>query len=549
MKAHGFNMVGLFKGEIVSTLPAWTADDEGREIYVEDEEKRYYGDGTSWINYASGADHDIEDHLNTSATGAELNTLTDNSIADTLHRHSELVASDGAPDPALTVDADGQVGIGTTTPGARLTVSTGLGIGSGSAISSTHGERRSLQIATDTNYGGTYDNHSGFLIYSILQAGGWGTAKLHFAASSNWGTYNTATPVLVLADGKMELTSGTGINEFSTDGTLAGDSDDAVPTEKAVATAINSKSDNILINQDFSIWQENTTFTNPATTVYTADGYFVNSVAGGGTLPTVNVKKNAVNMETGFTQCCELEITNVGVTGATRSWHLLQGVEDFEKYRGKTVTASFRVKSSATITSASPGITLYDGISATNAYITSFTTSWTTYEVTQTIATNATLLTVYMIVLNGPGVISTTGSIYIQWAKLEVGSVATPLIPRRTGDDLKLCQRYYQKSYLQSVFPGAVTSVGSSLFYTSGVANADYVHYQSVKLPVIMKAAPTVTLYDKAGNSGKITMAAGDNIAGGVSEQGDSGFYVNGTNGAAAVTRHIEFHYTAVSRV
>jgi hypothetical protein len=45
----------------------------------------------------------------TTATGANLTTLTDNSIANALHRHSELVASDGSPDPALSVDADGKV--------------------------------------------------------------------------------------------------------------------------------------------------------------------------------------------------------------------------------------------------------------------------------------------------------------------------------------------------------------------------------------------------------------------------------------------------------
>lgn len=36
------------------------------------------------------------------------------------------------------------------------------------------------------------------------------------------------------ADGKGEFPTGTGINEFSIDDTLAGDSDDAVPTEQAV---------------------------------------------------------------------------------------------------------------------------------------------------------------------------------------------------------------------------------------------------------------------------------------------------------------------------
>ena len=55
--------------------------------------------------------HSIASHNDTSATGAQLDTLTDNSIADALHRHSELVASDGSPDPAVSVDAAGNVEI------------------------------------------------------------------------------------------------------------------------------------------------------------------------------------------------------------------------------------------------------------------------------------------------------------------------------------------------------------------------------------------------------------------------------------------------------
>lgn len=56
--------------------------------------------------------HTIASHSDTTATGAELETLTNNSIADSLHRHSELVASDGSPDPVLLINADGKVGIG-----------------------------------------------------------------------------------------------------------------------------------------------------------------------------------------------------------------------------------------------------------------------------------------------------------------------------------------------------------------------------------------------------------------------------------------------------
>ncbi len=51
--------------------------------------------------------HTIASHSDTTATGAELETLTDNSMADALHRHSELSASDGTPDKIVYVDADG----------------------------------------------------------------------------------------------------------------------------------------------------------------------------------------------------------------------------------------------------------------------------------------------------------------------------------------------------------------------------------------------------------------------------------------------------------
>ena len=57
-------------------------------------------------------------------TGAELETLTDDSMADTLHRHSELSASDGTPDRALIVNATGNVGIGIATPDGKLHVHT-----------------------------------------------------------------------------------------------------------------------------------------------------------------------------------------------------------------------------------------------------------------------------------------------------------------------------------------------------------------------------------------------------------------------------------------
>ena len=48
--------------------------------------------------------------------------LLNDSMADTLHRHSELSASDGTPDATLKVATGGHIGIGTTTPNESLTL-------------------------------------------------------------------------------------------------------------------------------------------------------------------------------------------------------------------------------------------------------------------------------------------------------------------------------------------------------------------------------------------------------------------------------------------
>ena len=51
----------------------------------------------------------------------------------------------------------------------------------------------------------------------------------------------TATGGALTIDSTLTLSSGTSINEFSIDGTLAGDSDDAAPTEKAVKTYVDAQ--------------------------------------------------------------------------------------------------------------------------------------------------------------------------------------------------------------------------------------------------------------------------------------------------------------------
>jgi len=53
-KNYGTDMQGPFIGQRVSTLPAWTAADVGREVYTEDTKLRYYGTDTGWREYGAG---------------------------------------------------------------------------------------------------------------------------------------------------------------------------------------------------------------------------------------------------------------------------------------------------------------------------------------------------------------------------------------------------------------------------------------------------------------------------------------------------------------
>lgn len=53
------------------------------------------------------------------------------------------------------------------------------------------------------------------------------------------------------------------------------------------------------------------------------------------------------------------------------------------------------------------------------------------------------------------------GKYYIAGVKLELGSVATPFVPRPYGEELALCQRYYQRQMMQCN-PIAVAGVKSN---------------------------------------------------------------------------------------
>ena len=88
---------------------------------------------------------------------------------------------------------------------------------------------------------------------------------------------------------------------------------------------------------------------------------------------------------------------------------------------------------------------------------------------------------------------ATNRSWQITGVQLEAGSVATPFEFEDYGTTLAKCQRYYQKSYNDSVAPATVTNVGSVIYDNVGGGTR-----VSVPFCVKMRGSAAVTFYNPA---------------------------------------------------
>lgn len=86
----------------------------------------------------------------------------------------------------------------------------------------------------------------------------------------------------------------------------------------------------------------------------------------------------------------------------------------------------------------------------------------------------------------------------ITGVQLEVGPTATEFERRSYGQELALCQRYYEKSYALNTAPGTNADAGNVIgrFFGSGDPK---VH---IRFSVAKRAAPTMTFYTPAGTLG-----------------------------------------------
>jgi len=241
---------------------------------------------------------------------------------------------------------------------------------------------------------------------------------------------------------------------------------------------------------------------------------------------TIQQNAGSVTPPPGFTNYLGYTSTSAYSVGTTEYFWFSQSIEGFNiadlnwgTANAKTVTLSFQVYSSLTGAFGGALQNSAQNRSYPFSYTVSLANTWTSISITIAGDTTGTWLTtngigiqvlfglgIGLTSLNGTAgawvgsqknsvtgatsVVGTSGAtFYITGVQLEEGSVATPFEHRQYGQELALCQRYYEiaTTSFSPIFSGMVTS-GSA-------------YYLSVKYSVIKRAIATVLL-TSAANSG-----------------------------------------------
>jgi hypothetical protein len=122
--------------------------------------------------------------------------------------------------------------------------------------------------------------------------------------------------------------------------------------------------------------------------------------------------------------------------------------------------------------------------------------------------------------LGATNLIATNGATWqVTGVQLEAGDTATPFEHRSYGQELALCQRYFEKSYDLETVAGAANENGMAITWAASVSN--YYSF-STKFLVSKRATPTVTIYNPSSgttsemrntdNGGAVTVAGISNV-------------------------------------
>ena len=333
----------------------------------------------------------------------------------------------------------------------------------------------------------------------------------------------------------------------------------------AVAPYVAGK--NAVINGGMDIWQRGTSFTaSTSATNYTADRW---ALIRGANPTLVTCSRQTTNDTTNlpFIQYCT-RIQRTAASATTDVPFFATSLETVNSipFAGKIVSFSFYARAGSNYSATSNVLNfqvisgtgtdqnIWTGFTGAAAIINStatLTTTWQRFTFTGTVASSVTQLGTY-IYYTPTGTAGANDYFEITGVQLEIGSVATPF--SRAGGtlqgELAACQRYYQKSYNQSVTPGTASIVAGAKAFQNAGALATGSVVGGVVFGIAMRTAPTVSTWGYAGGSGKVSNGSGTDLAAGSASViwiGETGFAIQNSSGSSITPDYnvLQCHYAA----
>jgi hypothetical protein len=416
----------------------------------------------------------------------------------------------------MRVHTNGNVGIGTTNPGAQLTLTSNLYAGGMIQSASAAGGITNQGAYMTWNLSGAR-GETDFINQQGLGSGGWNwynynssnqlTANAAYLSSTGALTLGTYSNAYTAPSGGLICPGNVGIGTTNPTSALQVAGDVVCAGTLSAGNPLMFR--NALYNGDMRISQRGTSFTNPSSQ-YTLDRWYISIYGSTGNGTVSQIQSGLANFSNAF------QLATTSTTAG--NWYISQSLEtrDVVRFQGQAVTVSFwyRIPTNFTqvwtpylfwTTSIDTAITNSSSPAPNTAGSGTMpnTTAWTYTSFQASVPVSAEALSVMFVtflnVVNG-------ATIQITGVQLEKGSVATPyeILPYAT--ELALCQRYYQKSYQQGDYAGTVTS-------TNGIIAVSAVNVDSIagtRFNVPMRATPgTTTIYSTAGTAGKATVFNG----------------------------------------
>ena len=264
---------------------------------------------------------------------------------------------------------------------------------------------------------------------------------------------------------------------------------------------------NYLINGNFDVWQRGTSFAamSQSYTNYQADRW---QITPSGNSAVMTVSRQAftagqTDVPNNPLYFCRCDVTTAASSSA--SGEVTNKIEDVNTLSGKPVVLSFWAKTVSGTTTLTLRLKQNFGSGGSGDAYTALgtanlTTTWTKFTLTATCASvsGKTIGTGSYLGLNWywNNNSTTTDDIDIAQFQLEEGTVPTLFEYKTVGQTLAACQRFFCKSFPQGTEPANGNGVVNGAMLGKGVTTDDTEPFMSWQYPVIMRAAPSIVLYN-----------------------------------------------------